>query len=45
MVVFDQEVYAKALEILWKGESALSHIVVRLGGFHTTMTLLAIIGK
>lgn len=45
VVVFDQAVYAKAQEILWKGEAALSHIVVRLRGFHTTMTPLAMIGK
>lgn len=45
VVVFDQAVYSKAQEILWKGIPALSHIVCRMGGFHTSMMLLAIIGK
>ena len=45
MVVFDQAVYAKVQEILWKREAALSNVVVHLGEFHTSMVCMAIIGK
>ncbi len=45
VVVMDQALYAKATEILWKHKERYSNIVLRLGTFHTIMTLLAIVGK
>jgi hypothetical protein len=43
--VFDQAPYAKATEIKWKLPDKFDNVVVRMGAFHTTCTLLAIIGK
>lgn len=45
VVVMDQALYAKAAEIVWKHHDNYKHIVIRLGAFHTTMTVLAILGK
>lgn len=45
VVVFDQAIYAKATEILWKHPEKFKQIVPRLGVFHTICTLLGIIGK
>ena len=44
VVVFDQALYAKATEILWKEEDLMKDIP-RMGVFHTVCTLLSIIGK
>lgn len=43
VVVMDQAIYAKETEILWKDQ--FSHIIPRMGTFHTIMTMLAILGK
>eukprot|EP00745_Piridium_sociabile_P027749 TRINITY_DN44663_c0_g1_i3.p1 TRINITY_DN44663_c0_g1~~TRINITY_DN44663_c0_g1_i3.p1 ORF type:complete len:1606 (-),score=395.32 TRINITY_DN44663_c0_g1_i3:590-5317(-) len=44
--VFDQALYAKAVEITWKHpDKFLNTIILRLGVFHTICTLLATIGK
>lgn len=43
--VFDQALYAKAAEIVWKHQSDFCSIVLRLGDFHTICNLLATIGK
>jgi len=45
VVIFDQALYAKAMEIIWKGKDIFSDIVPRMGAFHTVCTLLAIIRK
>ncbi len=49
VVVFDQAIYAKAQEILWKSQAENPHlfrnIVVRLGAFHTVGVMLAVLGK
>ncbi|KAK3885065.1 hypothetical protein Pcinc_010719 [Petrolisthes cinctipes] len=45
VVVCDQAIHAKAVEILWKHKDKFSHIVPRLGAFHTIRTLMVIIGK
>jgi hypothetical protein len=45
VVVFDQALYAKATEIIWKRSDTFSEIVPRLGVFHTVCTLLSVIGK
>lgn len=43
--VFDQAMYAKATEIVWKQSDRFQPIILRLGVFHTICNLLAIIGK
>ena len=43
--VFDQALYAKATEIVWKHRDRFSGLVLRMGTFHTICTLLGIIGK
>eukprot|EP00058_Branchiostoma_floridae_P019404 XP_002604894.1 hypothetical protein BRAFLDRAFT_77273 [Branchiostoma floridae] len=43
--VFDQAIYAKATEVMWKHKDIFKPIVIRMGSFHTCCTLLAIIGK
>ena len=42
--VFDQEFYAKAMEVPWKQKARFKGLIVIMGGFHLLMTLLAIIG-
>ena len=42
--VFDQALYSKAAEIVWKHEK-FKNIVIRMGVFHTICNLLSIIGK
>jgi hypothetical protein len=43
--VFDQALYAKALEILWKHLDIFKDIIIRMGVFHTICNLLATIDK
>ncbi|KAG1659185.1 hypothetical protein GQR58_022660 [Nymphon striatum] len=45
VVVFDQALFAKAAEIVWKNAEKFQTIVLRLGTFHTICNLLSIIGK
>lgn len=45
IVVFDQAIYAKALEILWQNEQLFNRLVVRMGTFHITCAYLSAIGK
>ena len=45
VVVFDQALYAKATEILWKHPNRFQNVIPRLGVFHTICTMLSIIGK
>ena len=45
VVLMDQALYAKATEIAWKHREKYARMVLRMGTFHTIMTLLAIIGK
>ena len=44
-IVFDQALYAKATEIIWKHNEKFANIVPRLGTFHTICNLLGVIGK
>ena len=44
-VVFDQAIYAKAVEIMWKHRDLFADIVPRLGAFHTISCLLPVVGK
>ena len=45
VVVFDQALYAKAAEIVWKHTVMYQNVILRMGGFHTICNLLSIIGK
>lgn len=45
VVVFDQAIYSKALEIIWKKPIEFHRIVPCMGAFHIVCTLLAVIGK
>ena len=45
ILVFDQAIYAKALEVLWQNKDQFQRLVVRIGSFHTICAFLAAIGK
>ena len=45
VLVCDQAIYAKAVEIAWKHCDEFKPIVLRLGAFHTACTFMAAIGK
>ena len=45
IVVFDQAIYAKALEVIWQNQLTFQRFVVRMGSFHTICSFLAAIGK
>ena len=45
LCVFDQALYAKTAEVIWKQPQQFSHIVLRLSVLHTICNLLAVIGK
>lgn len=45
VLVFDQALYAKGTEIVWKHPDHFSDIVLRMDVFHTVCTLLSVIGK
>ena len=45
IVVFDQAIYSKAVEIMWKHGEEFKSMIPRLGAFHTIVVLLSIIGK
>jgi hypothetical protein len=45
VVVMDQALFAKAAEIAWKHKERFSHILLRMGTFHTICNALAILGK
>lgn len=45
VVVLDQAIYAKAVEVVWKKREDFSSIVLRMGSFHITCVFLSIIGK
>ena len=35
IIVFDQAIYAKALEIVWQNPQQFQRVVLRMGTFHT----------
>ena len=43
--VFDQTIYAKAMEVKWKNTEMFEKVFIRMGAFHTLCNLLSIIGK
>jgi len=45
VIVLDHALYAKAAEIVWREREKYRHLLLRLGTFHTIMTVLAIVGK
>ena len=45
VVVLDQAIYAKALEVVWKKKEEFRSIVLRMGSFHITCVFLSVIGK
>ena len=45
VAVFDQAIYSKAVEIIWKHGDLFLSIIPRLGAFHTICVLLSVIGK
>ena len=45
IIVFDQAIYAKALEVIWQNQITFQRLVVRMGSFHTICSFLAAIGK
>ena len=45
IVVFDQAIYAKALDVKWQCKEEFKRIVLRLGSFHTICSFIAVIGK
>ena len=42
--VFDQAIYAKAIEIFWENKNVFENLVFMLRGFHLLMILLGIMG-
>ena len=45
VVVFDQALYARAIQIIWQNKDLASRIVLRMGAFHTACTFLRVLGK
>ena len=43
--MFDQALYAKATEVIWKQRDKFLEVIPQMGIFHTLCTLLSIIGK
>ena len=45
VIVLDQAIYAKALEIVWKQQQEFKSVVLMMGDFHIACVFLAVIGK
>ena len=45
LVVLDQAIYAKAIEITWNHTEEFKNIVLRMGAFHISCNFLGVIGK
>ena len=45
VIVVDQAIYAKALEVIWKRSDEFKSVVLRMGAFHRAYNFLAVIGK
>ena len=45
LIVVDQAIYAKAIEITWKHSDEFRSVMLRLGAFHIAYNFLAVIGK
>ena len=45
VVVFDQAIYAKTVEIIWKHPDKFKDVILHMGAFHIMYNLVSIIGK
>ena len=45
VLVFDQALFAKVAEVMWKHKERYRGIILRMGTFHTICNLLSILGK
>ena len=45
VIVLDQAIYAKALEIIWKQQQQFKSVVFKMGDFHVACVFLAVLGK
>ena len=45
VVTFDLAIYCKAKEIQWRHPNEFKDLVIRMGGFHTALKFLSVIGK
>jgi hypothetical protein len=45
VLTFDEGIYCKAKEIQWRNKDEFQDTVLCLGGFHTTMNFLGLLGK
>ena len=46
VLVFDQALYAKVMEVLWKRRGQFSQLIPRMGAFHTICTyFITVVGK
>ena len=45
VVVLDQAIYAKALEVVWRHTEEFTSVVLRMGSFHIACVFLSVIGK
>ncbi len=45
IITFDQAIYCKALDLVWKHAEIFDNIFLRLGPFHMKMNFMSIIGK
>ena len=45
VTVFDQAIYAKALDIEWQNPQQFQRVVLRMGTYHTVCAFLVAIGK
>jgi hypothetical protein len=43
--VFDQALYAKACEVIWKHSEKFKTVILRMGVFHTICNMLSILGR
>ena len=42
---FDQALYCRAKELIWLHQEDFVDVIIRLGGFHTTMNFMKAIGQ
>ena len=45
VITIDLAIYSKAKEIQWRFPNEFSHAVVRMGGLHTALNCLSLLGK
>ena len=45
VITFDENIYAKAKEIQWRRPNVFKKLIIRMGGFHTALNFLSVIGK